>query len=391
MRTICSLLAGAGARVRVLGTTASEHGAGFDSLEHLHRAGLEPVFETGPRKGTRLGVIRVQDGPLDCTLVHTPGQRAGGKDRAWEGDFDRALDRLVARRAPQVVLTFGGHAGDSARLARLRNAGAVTVFGLRNLAYFRWAFEHVDAVLTPSAFVSERYRREIGLVSTALPTPIEESETIAASREPVFFTFVNPSMAKGVMFFAALAERLGTMRPDIPLLVIESRGTAGTLVRAGAAGGYDLRRHASIHISPGVARPAEIFAATRVLLAPSAWEEPSGRVAAEALVNGLPAIVSDRGGLAETCAGAGVVLPLPAELTPSTPCPPPIDHPAVQAWGAAIEHLADDEDAYREACRRAETAGLAYRSSSLAPRYAEFFGRVQRTAGVIDLDLRSAP
>jgi len=64
-------------------------------------------------------------------------------------------------------------------------------------------------------------------------------------------------------------------------------------------------------IAAAVSKPRDIFENTRVLLVPSVWEEPSGRVVAEALVNGVPPApppVSDRGGLAESRNGAGFVL-----------------------------------------------------------------------------------
>lgn len=42
----------------------------------------------------------------------------------------------------------------------------------------------------------------------------------------------------------------------------------------------------------------------RVVLMPSLWEESFGRVAAEAMANGIPVLSSDRGALPETV-GAG--------------------------------------------------------------------------------------
>jgi glycosyltransferase involved in cell wall biosynthesis len=43
----------------------------------------------------------------------------------------------------------------------------------------------------------------------------------------------------------------------------------------------------------------EIFGTIDLLLVPSAWNEPYGRVAAEAIVNNIPVLCSDRGGLPE--------------------------------------------------------------------------------------------
>ncbi|MEO7653426.1 MAG: hypothetical protein ABIZ80_23450 [Bryobacteraceae bacterium] len=41
-------------------------------------------------------------------------------------------------------------------------------------------------------------------------------------------------------------------------------------------------------IAGAVPKPRDIFQNARILLVPSVWEEPSVRVAAEALVNGIP-------------------------------------------------------------------------------------------------------
>ena len=49
--------------------------------------------------------------------------------------------------------------------------------------------------------------------------------------------------------------------------------------------------------APATPAPADYFALTRLLLVPSVWAEPFGRVAAEAMINAIPPLVSDRGSL----------------------------------------------------------------------------------------------
>ena len=112
-----------------------------------------------------------------------------------------------------------------------------------------------------------------------------------------------------------------------------------------------------------------------VLIVPSVWEEPAGRVAAEAaMANGIPPVVSGRGGLPEVCGSGGFVLPLPPELTVETRAP--VSQEAVEAWLGLLLRLVDDEPFYVEACERAAAAGRLYRPELLAPRYAEFFRQV---------------
>lgn len=99
--------------------------------------------------------------------------------------------------------------------------------------------------------------------------------------------------------------------------------------------------------APAVQSPRDVFASMRLLLAPSLWEEPWGRVAAEALMNGIPPMVSDRGGLSEACNGGGYVFAIPPEITPDISLPPPAK--LVMPWIEVIEKLCDDESDYAEA------------------------------------------
>lgn len=361
-----------GFEVRALATTASEAGRGFSAVDWLRGAGVAVDIDRSRAFGGRRAEIRYRDRGVTYHLVDV-GSRG---PMEWEGSFgrqfDRTFDETLAKWRPDIVFTYGGTPAEEARRRRAKRSGARVVFGLRNMAYLAgWRAAAVDAILTPNEHVAERYRRDAGLPSTPLPSPLDESDVVADAHEPLMFTYVNPSPEKGVMFFARLAEEVSVRRPDIPFLVIESRGTAGLLAAAGLAGGFDLRRHANVLVSPSVPTPKAIYAGARALLAPSVWEEAAARVVPEALLNGVPPLVSDRGGLPRQCNGAGFVLPIPPECTPGSRTPPP--PAAVAPWAELILRLADDEPFRAEASRSALAAGQAYRRSVLAPRYAAFF------------------
>ena len=93
------------------------------------------------------------------------------------------------------------------------------------------------------------------------------------------------------MLFARLADMLGSRRPDIPILVVQSGHSGGSL---NAIPGIDFSRYPQIMAAPPVPTPADYFALTRILVVPSVWDEPFGRVAAEAMINAIPPLVSDR-------------------------------------------------------------------------------------------------
>ncbi|HLW75991.1 MAG TPA: glycosyltransferase, partial [Bryobacteraceae bacterium] len=142
----------------------------------------------------------------------------------------------------------------------------------------------------------------------------------------------------------------------------------------GLMGGFDLRRHENLTLSPALAQPKEVYVPTRVLLAPSLIAESGGRVAVEALLNGIPPIVSDRGGLPEVCNGAGFSIPMRKEIGPNYPAPVPAED--VAPWVELIARLEDDQDFYAAESAKARAAGEMYRPENLAPRYVEFFRRV---------------
>jgi glycosyltransferase involved in cell wall biosynthesis len=113
------------------------------------------------------------------------------------------------------------------------------------------------------------------------------------------------------------------------------------------------------------------------VVVPSVYPECFGRVAAEALVNGIPALVSDRGALPETVADGGRVIPLPASLSAATTALPDAD--AIEPWFDAVCELWDDSAKYAEASRRARaTAERLYSESVLRQRYLDFFASLNR-------------
>ena len=362
---ICEMLRAAGMEVRSLATTVTEGCVPLDVDAWAARVGSAVVPSDGA-DGTR--VLRYVHRAIEHTLL------PGGRDRAG-GRFDALFDAELRRFRPHALFTFGGSDGDLRRHLRARATGCRVVFGLFNLGYrSRATFRHVDHVVTPSEFLAARYLEALGLRSTPAPTPLHLDEVLAPRRCPCRVTLVNPSVEKGAFFVARLAEELGAAAPDVPLEVIESRGSGRLLVLAGFAGGFDLRLRENLLFRPSCWLPRDVYEHTRVLLVPSVVEEASARVVAEALVNGIPVIASDRGGVPENCAGGAVIHPLPADLTVHTRRP--VAAQAVRPWVDSILSLFRDGDEYRRASARALRAGERFRPHVVAARYAALFRQI---------------
>ena len=115
-------------------------------------------------------------------------------------------------------------------------------------------------MFTCSQFLTDVYRDKIGLLSTPLEPPIDWASVVAPADSRAFVTFVNPSMHKGLYLFARLADMLGSRRPDIPILVVQSGHSGGSL---NAIPDIDFSRYPQIMAAPPVPAPADYFALTR--------------------------------------------------------------------------------------------------------------------------------
>ena len=317
---------------------------------------------------------RVVNGvPATILLDHPgrPGEPSAGECR----DFLTWLDGTLNRFRPDVVVNFGGDSLSNAIRARARRAGAAVVFPLHNLAYeARRPFDDVAATIVPSDFAAEHYRRTIGLECTVLPNPVDWSRVRCGDRRPRYLTFVNPAPEKGVFAFARIADELARLRPDIPLLVVEARGSERTLADCG----LDLARNGNISLMTHTSDPRHFWEVTKLCLIPSLCMESQGLVAVEAMINGIPVLGADRGALSETLGDGGITLPLPDHQTPSTRELP--TRGEVALWVEAIIALWDDPAWSAEHGRRAMRESARWAPEVLGPRSARLFEGVRPLA-----------
>jgi glycosyltransferase involved in cell wall biosynthesis len=380
MRILMQWLADAGHDVRVLSTARFDATPPANLLDHLSEQNVT-CRRTPPSKAFLRTVKRVSNlGPgrpvLDFTLngvavrmLWTKAPPSTPADRFEVDQYLFLLDEILADPSIDILVTYGSHPVLQEAMRRARAAGVITVFSLRNRGYDdRLLYQHVDHVFTTSPYLTEDYRRRIGLKSIGIESPIQWDEVEAPEEMRRFVTFVNPSPGKGSLLFARLADMLGSSRPDIPILVVQSANSAG---RLNAIPGLDFTKYPHIMAAPATPRPADFFALTRILLVPSTFPESFGRVAAEALVNGIPPIVSNRGGLPETVGGGGIVLPLPEWMTAeSTELPAPDE---VQPWFDAVCGLWDDPVRYELASKRARSEAERFSEPVLRRRYLDYF------------------
>ena len=322
-----------------------------------------------------LGGVRVAVMPTASSLI---GRSPDADEAAaWLDLATQALERF----RPQVLSTYGGTAASLELISRARRRGIAVAFNLHNFEYHRTAtFAGASAVVVPSEYARRHYAESAGLACVAIPNPIDPRRVVADDPAPRFATFVNPVAEKGVAVFARIAAELGRRRPEIPLLVVEGRASAA----AGLAGtGVDLSGVANLHVMASTPEIRDIHRVSRALLVPSLWRESLARVVVEALMNGVPVLAGDRGGLPETVGAGGFLFPIPERCTVESGAVPTAEE--VAPWVATLERLWDDPawEAQQRARARAESA--RWDKDRLIDRYLDLY------AGLIPPGSATAP
>jgi glycosyltransferase involved in cell wall biosynthesis len=304
LRTIVEWLADAGHACHILTTARFESRVTFTIEEHLQQQGVAPT-ELGPARGRsgRSGrkkrvadrpVVRYTVRDVPVTLLLTRHNDELRPDRAEAAQFLALVEQALDDFAPDQLIACNGHPMIFEAMSRAHGRGVTTAFAVRGFGYYEPRyFADVDHAFTCSQFLSDVYREKVGLISTPIEPPIRWSTVLAPGDSRAFVTFVHPAPHKGLLLFARLADMLGSRRPDIPILVVQSGQSGGAL---NAIPGLDFSKYPQIMAAPPVPKPSDYFALTRILLVPSVWDEPFGRVAAEAMINGVPPIVSSSRG-----------------------------------------------------------------------------------------------
>ncbi len=107
---------------------------------------------------------------------------------------------------------------------------------------------------------------------------------------------------------------------------------------------------------------------------PSLGNESFGLVAAEAMINGIPVLGSNRGALPGTIGDGGFLFDIPGRYTPETRLVPTPEE--VEPWVAMIIRLWDDAEFYRQASETARRYAEQWRPEWMATLYRDFFSNL---------------
>ncbi len=326
--------------------------------------------------GAEVSIFDLALNGVRTTIVPTQSSRADRSPTHAESiAFLDLYEVILDRFQPDLVLTYGGHPVGIELMKRARKRNIAVVFQIHNFAYKdRQAFAFASHILVPSQFSRDYYQRTLGLDAKAIDPPFRLDRTFVAEteRKPRYLTFVNPDPSKGFTLWARIAYELSRRRPDIPLLVVESRGKAFDLVHLD----IDLSDHPNLHRMANTHDPRHFYRESRAILIPSLFLESFGLTAREELVNSIPVLASDRGALPETLGSAGFTFPIPSRYTPITLEAPTAEE--IYPWIDKIERLWDDPAFEAKAHEKAWNESLRWDPIIIAKRYHEHFESIAR-------------
>ena len=348
VRQMLLQLVAQGYEVWILGATVFDHERGTTGL-------LDQWPAVQARQG---GLVTLTDGPLEHKLYVTASTQRSQMTSLEEGGWFNLYQQALELYQPDVVFYYGGQTLDFLIPVEARARGIPSAFFLVNGNYTqtRWCRD-VDLILTDSQATADMYDHKLGIRPVAVGAFIDPARVVAQQHTRERILFINPTLEKGVAVVIRLALLLEQRRPDIVFEVVESRGNWADMLRQiSAAMGQPREVLSNVVVTPNTSDMRPVYGRARLLLAPSLWWESSGRVLVEAMLNGIPAIITDNGGMAEMVQGGGITL----KLAPIYHKKPFTRGPVAEALEPLVQRLLqlyDDPAQYADLVARAHQVG----------------------------------
>ena len=293
----------------------------------------------------------LSDAGVDYTYLRTASTDIDAMTRKEQNVFYKQFLNALDTFKPDMLVLFGYTTLEMAILAECKRRGIATMMLVLNGNYANCRFADVDMAVTEAARSAQCYFENCRANIIPVGTFIDAQKILCRTENTrEYITFINPHPTKGISLIVRLALMARKKHPDWKFLVVESRGTwAGALSL--------LKQHAQDFPNVDVAQHTLdirlVYERTRLLLVPSLWYENFGRVAAEAVMNGIPVLASQSGGLPDAVHGGGLCMPVPQSCLNDFTYFPTEEETA--PWLAALEDMLAPQNypAWQEKAREA--------------------------------------
>jgi|GEM_PF-3131901 len=276
-------------------------------------------------------------------------------------DSDKYIRDIIVKENPCIIYTHSFPAPRA--LAIAKQMGKKTILGIyslydinnvytgKNISYEieisrsknpALVFKLADSIVTPSIFIEKIVKRFVKnikgkrQIKTIYPvSPLNRIKT--KKHSGTYVTMLNPVIGKGVFLVAALAVKL----PNYQFLLV---GKPSAKDKKSVRAFQFLRSIKNITLWNRQKDIRKIYERTRILLVPSFVEESFGRVAWEAMANGIPVLANNKGNLPLLVKNGGYIC----------------DSAGIDTWCKKINSLMEDQKIYKEKSRNAVVLSRKY-------------------------------
>ncbi len=247
-------------------------------------------------------------------------------------NFAEKIHPFIDELRPDIIWTQLDGADSIAKIGRQH--GVKTILFLRDAEETPYNLKPIAAsgvcMVCNSQFMANRIQTITGRAAHVIYPSLEKSFDVIGDPKG-YITMINPTPVKGIETFLEIAR----LMPHEKFLLVESWTLSDTALDKLKD---KLDSLPNVRFSHRVPDVASIYSQTKLLLAPSIWEEAFGRVVIEAQSCRIPVIASSRGGLAESLGDGGICVK---------------DYLSPGAWVTAINGILDTPDTYQDLTQRA--------------------------------------
>ena len=352
-------LARRGIEIKVLNALVGDDVRG---LEVFNRIGAQ-IGDTKERK-----VLQFTDSGVEYFVAKTQGHT---EPTILVSDQNLVFDlyqQLLEKFQPDLIMGYSGDVFSTVLRREAQARGIPVVYVLHNGYHRGYGFVACDLVVAPSQICAQSYFEQDGIDVKAIGQFIDSERVLAQHRDQKdkiqYVTLVNPTPAKGIAIFVKLHEVFAQKHPEVPFLVVKSVGDYHQTLRQlhypdstpFVAEGQPCSAD-SIQVAEHTDEPRLIYDVSRVVVTPSLCFESWGCVASEAVMNGIPVLSTNSGGLPEAISGGGILLEPPESTKKDNLCLPTDEE--IAPWVEALERCLNED--WTEACDQAtEALGLEH-------------------------------
>lgn len=331
-----------GIEVRVMTAIAGDDEQGMGRVNQIVKLIKERKLQTDEN------YMQFSDNNIEYFLVPTQSRTFANITAPDQQKLYLVYTGLLEQYQPDLVMGYSGDLFTSVLWMEAQARGIPVVYALCNGLHAGYGFPGCDLVFTTSKATSQLYKERDDVDVEAVGNFIETEMVVAKERTPKYITLINPSPQKGIAIFIKLVQAYHRKHPEQKFLVVKSLGNYQNILMHLR---YNDKKKAMdivtetascIDVAEHTNDIRQVYALTKVLVAPSLWHESWGRVATEANFNGIPVLGTSGNGLKEAIGEVGgILLDAPESCKNDSLCVPTDEE--IAPWVEALERLMTED------------------------------------------------